>query len=362
MTIKLNVFRTDAFKCVSIYFCGSLKFSNMILLRILTFMILLYGVVGLILSMIKTERDELGETGRRTGNTVKKAILLPLFKLSLWVGGIGFFITLIIVRVGAQDVGVLVSPSGVSADELHTGWHIVMPWSTVYMMDKTVWVYTCANSADKNAKPDADAIWAPTKDGIKMGFDVSVSWRIIPDEASWIYANVSENDGGISGRYIWLEENVIRPKLKSAMALTVSDYTPIEAYSSKRQQIQDNILSRMRAEIKGYKLIIEQVDMREVFYNPEYENAINAKKLAEQEVLRLVEITKQKEEQLKQASINKDIAIQQAEGEAKSLQIKGSSIAQNPKIIDLEWINKWNGALPTYMLGSGQGVMLNLNK
>jgi hypothetical protein len=65
---------------------------------------------------------------------------------------------------------------------------------------------------------------------------------------------------------------------------------------------------------------------------------------------------------LKQASINKEIAIQQAEGEAKALQIKGSSIASNPKIIELEWINKWNGELPTYMLGSGQGIMLNFNK
>jgi regulator of protease activity HflC (stomatin/prohibitin superfamily) len=63
---------------------------------------------------------------------------------------------------------------------------------------------------------------------------------------------------------------------------------------------------------------------------------------------------------LKQAEINKNIAIQQAEGEAKALQIKGTSIASNPKIIQLEWINKWDGALPTYMMGNGQGVILNL--
>ena len=29
---------------------------------------------------------------------------------------------------------------------------------------------------------------------------------------------------------------------------------------------------------------------------------------------------------------------------------------------ELEWINKWNGELPTYMMGSGQGVMFNLSK
>ncbi len=325
----------------------------MTLLKILSFLILLYGVIGLIFSLVNKSSEK--------ENNLKNKLKLPMHNLALGIGGFTFFITMIIVRIGAQDAGVVVTPGGVNDEELHTGWHIVMPWNNVYIMDKTVWVYTCAHSAKEGNKPDADAIWAPTKDGIKMGFDVSVSWRIIANEASWIYANISENDGGTSGRYLWLEENVIRPKLKSAMALTVSEYTPIEAYSTKRQQIQDHIIQKMREEVKGYKLIIEQVDMREVFYNPEYETAINAKKLAEQEVLRLVEVTRQKEEQLKQASINKDIAIQQAEGEAKSLQIKGTSIAQNPKIIELEWINKWDGKLPNYMMGNGQGVMMNLN-
>lgn len=328
----------------------------MTLIKFIFILVLLYGIVGLILTAISKKDSE----GKLIGKRNK--FNFPFSKMALVVGMVGFFLTSLVVRIGAQDAGVLVTPWGVDDNELHTGWHIVMPWNSIYIMDKTVWVYTCADAGTEGAKPNADAIWAPTKDGIKMGFDVSVSWRIIATEASWIYANISENDGGTSGRYLWLEENVIRPKLKSAMALTVSNFTPIEAYSTKRQEIQDHIVQRMREEVKNYKLVIEQVDMREVFYNPEYETAINAKKLAEQEVLRLVEVTRQKEEELKQASINKDIAIQQAEGEARSLQIKGTSIAQNPKIIELEWINKWNGSLPQYMMGNGQGVMINLNK
>jgi regulator of protease activity HflC (stomatin/prohibitin superfamily) len=229
-------------------------------------------------------------------------------------------------------------------------------------MDKTVWVYTCTNQKGEGSKNHEDAIWAPTKDGIKMGIDVSVSWKINPAMASWIYQNVTENDGGNSGRYLWLEENVIRTKLKSTLALSVSNYSPIEVYSTKREVIQNDVIMRIRKEVEKYHLIVDQVDIREVYYNKEYETAINNKKLAEQEALRLVDVTRQKEELLKQAEINKNIAIQQAEGEAKALQIKGSSIASNPKIIELEWINKWNGALPVYMMGSGQGVMLNLNK
>lgn len=324
----------------------------MTLVKIIAFLVLLYGLIGLFFSLIHFTR--------KNNEDEKKKIIFPFYKPALLLGISILVITSCIIRIGAQDAGVLVTPRGVDSEELHTGWHFVMPWNDVYIMDKTVWVYTCAHNAKEGQKANADAIWAPTKDGIKMGFDVSVSWRIVPDEASWVYSNVSENDGGTTGRYLWLEENVIRPKLKSAMALTVSNYSPIEAYSTKRQEIQDHIITKMRAEAKQYKLVIEQVDLREVFYNPEYEQSINAKKLAEQEALRLIEVTKQKEELLKQSEIEKNIAIQQAEGEAKALQIKGSSIAQNPKIIELEWINKWNGQLPTYMLGSGQNVIMSL--
>lgn len=320
----------------------------MIFLKFIFWMILLYGIAGLIIFILN----------RSHPGGIK--IKLPLFIPSLIVGFFSVLLLSLIVLIDAQQVGVLVTPSGVVDEELHTGWHVVAPWNDVHKMDKTVWVYTCAHATSEGAQPNSDAIWAPTKDGIKVGFDVSVSWRITPTEASWIYQNVTENDGGNTGRYMWLEDNVIRTKLKSALALTVSNYTPIEVYSTKREEIQQRVDERMRKEILTYKLILDQIDLREVYYNPEYEAAINAKKLAEQEAMRLVEVTKQKEEQLKQAEIEKNIAIQRAEGEAKALQIKGNSLSMNPKIIQLEWINKWDGKLPNYMMGNGQGVILSL--
>jgi regulator of protease activity HflC (stomatin/prohibitin superfamily) len=315
--------------------------------KFIAWIILIYGIAGFFLMTVR----------RQSG---KSSMKLPFIIPSVITGALMVLMLSLIVLIDAQQVGVVVTPSGVRNQELHTGWHLIMPWNTLHKMDKTVWVYTCAQATNEGSKPNADAIWAPTKDGIKMGFDVSVSWRIDPNEASWIYQNVTENDGGNSGRYLWLEDNVIRTKLKSAMALTVSNYSPIEVYSTKREEIQIKVAERMKREVNQYKLFLDNIDLREVYYNVDYEKAINEKKLAEQEVLRLFEVTKQKDEQLKQAEIDKNIAIQRAEGEAKALQIKGASLSANPKMIQLEWINKWDGKLPQYMMGEGQGVILNL--
>lgn len=298
---------------------------------------------------------------------------LPGTLFSLLVGLVLLGISVFLTVIPAQEVGVVVTPGGVREHTLPTGWHAVAPWNTVFKMDKTTQVYTCAQSKSvatndpeyRQYKADATqsgTVWAPTIDGIKMGFDISASWQIDPAFAWWIYDNVSGVDNTADGRFYWLEENVIKPKLKSALALTVSKYDPIGVYSTKRQTIQDEVFEKMKEDITSYHLILNQIDIREVYYNADYETAINAKKLEEQKALTLVEITKQKREEEIQAAINKNIAILQAQGEAEALKIKGQSISSNPRIVDLEWINKWDGKLPQYMLGSGQGVMLNLAK
>ncbi len=199
-------------------------------------------------------------------------------------------------------------------------------------------------------------------DSIKMRFDTSASRILDPEYARRTYDHVRELDGKSNGRFYWLEENVIKAKLKSALALTTSKYTPIEVYSNKREEIQALTLEKMKKDIESYHLILEQIDIREVYYNDDYETAINQKKLEEQKALTLIEITKQKKELEAQALIDKNIAITQAEAEAEALKIKGQSISSNPRIVDLEWINKWDGKLPEYMLGEKNGIMLGLSK
>ena len=333
---------------------------------ILGFLLIIYGIVAVIYNkfMAKEYTADLAKHANnpRIYSEPDKPVVLKFWGISILLGFFLFIFSLCIRIVGPQEVGVVVTPGGVNENELHTGWHFVAPWYDVHFMDKTVWVYTCANNTSEGQKANSDAIWAPTKDGIKVGFDVSVSWKIDPTRASFIYANVTENDGGNSGRFLWLEENVIRTKLKSSAALGTSMFTPIEVYSTGRDSLRVIIENRMRKECLAYGVIIEEIDLREVYYNPEYEKSINSKKLAEQEAMRLAEVTKQQEELKKQEAIKKDIAILKAQGESEALKIKGQSITNNPRIIDLEWIDKWDGRLPMYMLGSNTMMMVTPSK
>ena len=318
---------------------------------------LIYGIIGTIQSRINAKHEA-------DPKTYDEVMQFPAGRITLLVSAITFalsvFLSMTLYKIDAQEVGVVVTPGGVDQDELTTGWHLVAPYNQVQLMDKTVWVYTLSGTAGEGAKMADDAIWAPTSDGIKMGFDVSINWHIDPKEASWIYSNISSGTDDDTGKYHWIEENIIRPAIKSIMPLTVSRYTPIDCYSDKRAEIQAKMQAALQKELASNRIIVDVAQIREVFYNKQYEASINQKKLEEQKVLTMVQITRQKDEALKQAQIDKNIAIEKAEGEAKALQIKGNSISTNPKIIQLEWIQKWDGALPTYMMGGGQSVMMNI--
>ncbi len=272
--------------------------------------------------------------------------------------------SIFIKKVDGQSVGVIVTPSGIKEQTvLTTGWNPILPWWDIYMMDKTVWVYTFTNKVNEGAKNTNDAIWAATSEGIKMGFDLSVAWRIDQAYAWWIYANIDAQSSDINARYKWMEENIIRPSVNSIFNNTIAKYTPIQCYNGDgRAKIQLSVDKDLRRELSKFHILIDKVDLRDVFYEKAFNDEIIAKKTAEQKALTLAEVTKQKQELLLQATIEKNIVIQAAEGEAKALQIKGDAINKNPKIIELQWIDKWDGALPTYMMGNGQGVILNLDK
>lgn len=354
----------------------------MILLQIFGWLLLLYGILGFILTLIPLRNDP--ETGGRKiripdpdSPAETRKLHLP-YRTPAFFTGLAMVILLsMLVKIDGQEVAVKITPSGVQEDELKSGhWYLLFPWVKTENFDITQWVYTFADpdalkqetphdTDRKVVKSDindvaAPSIWVNTKDQISMKISFSVTWAIDPASADWIYTNISSSDGSDNGRYIWIEQNIIKRVATSAINDIATGYTTLEVYTTKRPEMQQAIFQRLQTELGTKHLILISVDIQKAEYNEDYAQKLLDTKLAQQEAIRMIEITKVKEEQLKQSSIDKDIAIQTAMGEAEALKIKGSSIAANPKIIQLEWINKWDGKLPATIMGDGQGVIMDL--
>lgn len=263
-----------------------------------------------------------------------------------------------IVVIKPTDVGVLETPNGIEEEELYTGWHFISPLNKVHPMDKTIWVYSTVHDT-KDGRDVSDAIWAACSDRIKMKFDVSTNWRINPAKADIIYVSLG-GDQTLDGQYVWIEENIIRPAIKNAVTDVASKYTSDDAYVRKREEVARDIENHLKTSLNKNNIVVESVMLREANYDPNYQEAINNTKLAEQEGKKQIEVTKQLAEKELQAEKNKQIAIKQAEGEAEAIRIKANAISNNAKVLDLEWINKWNGELPQMMTGSNSSMLMQV--
>jgi prohibitin 2 len=99
---------------------------------------------------------------------------------------------------------------------------------------------------------------------------------------------------------------------------------------------------------------ISRFEITDIAYTKEFENSVEQKVIAQQKAIEEQNRTKQIEEQARQKVLS-------AEAEAKSMQIRAEALEQNAKLVEWEAVQKWNGVLPQYMMGSGTVPFINLN-
>ena len=77
-----------------------------------------------------------------------------------------------------------------------------------------------------------------------------------------------------------------------------------------------------------------------------------------------VQQTAKAQQDLERIKVEAASRIAQADGEAKAIAIQAAAIQSNggANYVALQWIEKWNGALPSTVLNGSNGMMLNMGK
>jgi prohibitin 2 len=113
----------------------------------------------------------------------------------------------------------------------------------------------------------------------------------------------------------------------------------------KREEIKGRAVSAAREKI-GTILIVEDIVVENITLSPELEAAIESKMVQEQEAAK-ARFTQQK------AQIEADTAIIRAKGEAEAIRVRAEAIRDNPGLIQLQIVEKWDGKAPLVISGSG---------
>ncbi len=161
------------------------------------------------------------------------------------------------------------------------------------------------------------------------------------------YSKVNDIHTNIGSDYQW---KVIEPAVQEAAKAAISKL-PVEMVVVERENLRASIESRLSEKLAPYSIIIENVNITNIDFSSEFNRVVEEKQIEEQKV-------KKAEYQRKQAEEEKKTQILLAEAEAQKQQLLRQSV--NKEIIGLKWIEKWDGRLPTYMMGDGQNVIMAL--
>lgn len=138
---------------------------------------------------------------------------------------------------------------------------------------------------DVRVQEQLEDIDALSSNGLSIGMDASIRWRPVSTELANIHVTYGQD-------YF---RKLVQPELRSAVRQIVGQYTPEELYSSRRQELQEAIFTRVRDAVSSQNITVDAVLIRNISLPDQIRTAIENKLKEEQEAERY-EFTLRKEE------------------------------------------------------------------
>ena len=183
----------------------------------------------------------------------------------------------------------------------------------------------------KKSEVDADA---STKDLQMVTSKVALNYHINPTGIDQFFQKFGNN----------FESNVLDPGLQEILKAVTARYTAEEVIT-KREQVREDTNALLRERFLPQGMVIDGLNIVNFHFSKVFNDAIEAKVTAEQNAL----AAKNKLEQVK---FEAQQMVEAANGKAKAIQVEASAIANNPLVLQLRALEKWNGILPQYV-GTG---------
>ncbi|NTU69216.1 prohibitin family protein [bacterium] len=193
-------------------------------------------------------------------------------------------------------------------------------------------------------KDEVDAS-AASKDLQTVSSKLAINYNLSPEYVANIYKTVGRDYKAV----------IIDPKVQESVKAVTAKYTA-EELITKRELVRDEIKNLLREKLSPYGLVVSEVNITNFDFSKSFNEAIEAKVTAEQSAL----AAKNKLEQVK---FEAEQRITTAKGEAEAIKIQAAAIQNQggAEYVNLKWVEKWNGQLPSTVLGDSV-PMINLNK
>ncbi len=237
--------------------------------------------------------------------------------------------------------GVVVRLGQAKEEALTEGMHFVAPFVTkVHAIDTRI-----QKAEVKTA--------AASKDLQTINAEIAVNYRVDGKEAVTLFRGIGQN-------YVSI---VIEPAIQEEFKSGAAKYTA-ESLITERSAVSTEIREAISKRLQSRGVIIEAVNITNFDFSPEFNKAIEEKMTAEQRALQAEKELERYKHEAKQkvetAKGEAEAVMEKAKAEAEALNLK--SQYAKPELIWLTGVEKWDGKLPTHLLGAPPTPVLDAGK
>jgi len=143
------------------------------------------------------------------------------------------------------------------------GLQLHWPWVTLYKYDLRV-------------QEQLETIDALSSNGLSIGLDASIRWRPKADDVGQLHVTYGSD----------YYRKLVQPELRSAAREIVGQYTPEELYSSRRTELQSQIIERVKRVVEQQYVTVDAILIRDITLPDQIRTAIENKLKEEQDAER----------------------------------------------------------------------------
>jgi regulator of protease activity HflC (stomatin/prohibitin superfamily) len=311
----------------------------------LNLFVVLAGLVILVASVIFGILQPLAR-GTATAGGMRQ---VPPAKVHLLRGIIGGTIGAVIMIIGlagpfvevpAGNVGVVTNFGQVQPVTLEPGLHLVVP------------IYQHVENVDTRVQPHTfQEIDAASKELQTVKLTGTMNYHIDGQFASDLYQRVGTD----------FAAKIIDPAFNDFIKTVVPEYS-VNDILAKRDEIRSLAKQQLAATLSQYHIVVDDIFIANISFSDEFQAAIEAKQVAQQQVQTEQQILAQKQIQAQQAVAaaqgQADATVTLAKGQAEANSLLSASLTD--KILQYQYIQKLSDKITVMLLPSGNGTIFDL--
>ncbi|GAB4473367.1 MAG: hypothetical protein Kow00124_12270 [Anaerolineae bacterium] len=222
-------------------------------------------------------------------------------------------------------------------------------------------------SGDGGESEGRGAVRAISNDGQVINVDITIVYRIDPARVNEVHRNW--RSGFLDG--------FIVPQARTAVRNAISNYGAEQIYSGGRVTLESDIANDLMASLSAEGFQLVDTLIRNIEFSPQFADAIEQKQIAEQEAQQAERRVRQAEQEAEQARVQAqgraDAAVIAAQGEADSILIRAQAeaealelinavLAQNPNLIQWQYINELGDQVELIIIPSNSPFLFDIQQ